>query len=151
MTWLLVLFGFLSGILGGMGMGGGTLLVPLLSFLDIPQKTIQAINLFSFLPMCAAALCVHAKNKLLRPQNVGWLVFPACLGALGGAFAAHSAPNNTLRICFALFLIAVGIWQITVAVRFAAKLRRRRTVVFSSVRCLKAISPRLLKKRRGKA
>ncbi len=69
MTWLLVLFGFLSGILGGMGMGGGTLLVPLLSFLDIPQKTIQAINLFSFLPMCAAALCVHAKNKLLRPQN----------------------------------------------------------------------------------
>lgn len=91
------------------------------------------------------------KNKLLRPQNVGWLVFPACVGALGGAFAAHSAPNDTLRICFALFLIAVGIWQITVAVRFAAKLRRRRTVVFSSVRCLKAISPRLLKKRRGKA
>ena len=102
-------------------------------------------------PMCAAALCVHAKNKLLRPQNVGWLVFPACVGALGGAFAAHSAPNDTLRICFALFLIAVGIWQITVAVRFAAKLRRRRMVVFSSVRCLKAISPRLLKKRQGKA
>ena len=29
--------GFLAGIVGGMGMGGGTLLVPLLSFLDIPQ------------------------------------------------------------------------------------------------------------------
>ncbi len=29
---LLILFGFLSGIIGGMGMGGGTLLVPLLSF-----------------------------------------------------------------------------------------------------------------------
>ncbi len=53
---LLILFGFLSGIIGGMGMGGGTLLTPLLSFLDLEQKTIQAINLISFLPMCCVAL-----------------------------------------------------------------------------------------------
>ena len=41
---LLILFGFLSGIIGGMGMGGGTLLVPLLSFLDLVKKTINAIK-----------------------------------------------------------------------------------------------------------
>lgn len=56
MTILLIVFGFLGGILGGMGMGGGTLLIPLLSFLDIPQRTIQAINLIGFLPMSAVAL-----------------------------------------------------------------------------------------------
>ena len=55
---LFVLFGFLAGIIGGMGMGGGTLLVPLLSFLDMEQKTIQATNLISFIPMhCSVRSC----------------------------------------------------------------------------------------------
>ena len=55
---LIIIFGFIAGVAGGMGMGGGTLLVPLLSFLDIPQHTVQSANLLSFLPMCAAALFI---------------------------------------------------------------------------------------------
>ena len=82
---LLVLFGFLAGIVGGMGMGGGTLLVPLLSFLDIPQKTIQATNLISFVPMCVVALILHAKNKLIKTKGIGWLTVPAVVSAVAGA------------------------------------------------------------------
>ena len=48
MTFLLILVGFLAGVIGGMGMGGGTILVPLLSFLDLGQKSVQATNLISF-------------------------------------------------------------------------------------------------------
>ena len=59
MTVWLIVFGFISGILGGMGMGGGTLLIPLLNFLDIEQQTIQAINLISFLPMACVAWESH--------------------------------------------------------------------------------------------
>ncbi len=125
-VFLLILFGFLSGIVGGMGMGGGTVLVPLLSFLDIPQKTIQAINLVSFVPMCCVALGFHAKNKLLKPQNVWWIVLPAIALAVAGALVADMAQNDVLRYCFAAFLLAVGIWQLIVAVRFAVRQHRQK-------------------------
>ena len=117
-TFLLILFGFLAGIVGGMGMGGGTVLVPLLSFLDMSQKTIQAINLVSFLPMCCVALIFHAKNKLITTKNVWWLIVPAIIFAVVGALVADKADNKVLRLCFAVFLIAVGVWQMIVAIKF---------------------------------
>lgn len=120
---LLIFFGFLAGILGGMGMGGGTLLVPLLSFLDLSQKTVQAANLVSFLPMCCVALALHAKNKLLKTDHIAWLTVPAVICAAIGAFVADKVPDKVLRYCFAAFLTGVGVWQLTVAVRFAAKKR----------------------------
>ena len=121
---LLILFGFLAGIVGGMGMGGGTVLVPLMSFLDLSQKTVQSINLISFLPMCCAALIFHAKNKLLVKQNVWWMILPALALAVAGALAADKASNEALRYCLAAFLCAVGVWQLIVAVRF--KIRKRK-------------------------
>lgn len=125
---LLILFGFLSGIIGGMGMGGGTLLVPLLSFLDMEQKTIQAINLVSFVPMCCVALGFHAKNKLIKPDNIWWIIVPALLAAVGGAFCADVAGNKILRMCFAVFLIGVGTWQLIVAIRFIVKSKKQKNL-----------------------
>ena len=123
---LLILFGFLAGIVGGMGMGGGTVLVPLLSFLDLPQKTIQAINLISFLPMCCVALGFHAKNKLIDTKHVWWLVIPAIVMAVVGALVADKADNKVLRLSFAIFLIAVGVWQLVVAIKFIVQQRKER-------------------------
>lgn len=123
---LLILFGFLAGIVGGMGMGGGTVLVPLLSFLDLPQKTIQAINLISFLPMCSVALVFHAKNKLIDTKHIWWLVVPAIIFAVGGALVADVAGNEVLRLCFAAFLIGVGVWQLVVAIKFIVKQKKER-------------------------
>ena len=124
---LLILFGFLAGVIGGMGMGGGTVLVPLLSFLDLPQKTIQAINLVSFLPMCSVALIFHAKNKLVETKHVLWLIVPAIIFAVVGAFVADVASNEILRLCFAVFLIAVGIWQLVLAIKFIVKNKKAAT------------------------
>lgn len=148
-TFLLVLFGFLSGIVGGMGMGGGTVLVPLLSFLNMSQKTVQAINLISFLPMCTVALIFHAKNNLVCTKHIGWVVFPATACAVIGAFFAGGTDNKILRLCFACFLIAVGLWQLAVAVQFMVRQRKKLVVKFSAVRCLKA-APSFALKPNGK-
>lgn len=126
---VLIVFGFLAGIIGGMGMGGGTVLVPLLSFLDLPQKTIQAINLISFLPMCFVALCVHSKKGLLKPKNILYVVIPAVIFSLVGALVAGDTQNKLLRIVFALFLIAVGTWQLIVAIKFKIRKSKRKIVV----------------------
>lgn len=128
---LLVLFGFLAGIVGGMGMGGGTVLVPLLSFLDLEQKTIQGVNLISFLPMCLVALCFHWKKGLLKPKNILFVVIPAVVLALVGAFVASDSQNKLLRIVFALFLIAVGSWQLVVAIKFKVRQSKRKVVIYA--------------------
>lgn len=120
-TFLLIAFGFVSGIIGGMGMGGGTVLVPLLSFLSLSQRTIQAINLISFLPMCVVALGFHAKNKLIEPHGVLWIAVPAVLFAILGALVAGQATNRVLRYVFGAFLIVVGIWQLVVAAKFSVR------------------------------
>ena len=53
----------LGGIIGGMGMGGGTLLIPLLTLAaGVEQHLAQAINLMSFVPMSIVALIIHKKN-----------------------------------------------------------------------------------------
>ena len=96
---LYILFGFFAGIVGGMGMGGGTILVPLFSFLDVPQYLIQTINLFSFLPMCAMALVLHFKNKLVEPKNTLWIIFPAVITSLIGAIFAGKTTNEILSTC----------------------------------------------------
>ena len=55
--------GIAAGVLGGMGMGGGTLLIPALTTIfGVDQKLSQAINLTAFVPMAAVALFIHAKS-----------------------------------------------------------------------------------------
>lgn len=135
---LLILFGFLAGIIGGMGMGGGTVLVPLLSFLDLEQKVIQGINLISFLPMCLVALGLHFKKGLVKPKNILYIVLPAVALAVVGALLASDSQNKFLRVVFALFLIAVGSWQLVVAIRFQVRKGKRKVVVFAPTKYLLA-------------
>ena len=94
---LYILSGLLGGILGGMGMGGGTLLIPLLSLLlSITQKEAQLLNVFSFVIMSIFVIYIHFKNKLIK-------VFPALVFSFFGTiFATFSAcfvrniPSNIL-------------------------------------------------------
>lgn len=113
---LLILFGFIAGILGGMGMGGGTLLIPLLSFLDIPQHTLQAINLISFLPMAAVALCIHFKHKLVKPKQTLYIIIPAVIAGIGAAYLTKFVTQDVLRICFGVLLILLGVWQLILSI-----------------------------------
>ena len=118
---LLILFGFLSGILGGMGMGGGTLLIPLLSFLDMTQHTIQAINLISFLPMAIVALIVHSRNGLVCKNKVLYMIIPAVLLATAGSLLTKCVSQSLLRICFGVLLLAIGVWQFILAIKQLVK------------------------------
>ena len=67
-AWLLpVLAGFCTGILSAWGVGGGTLLLLLMTlFLGVEQADAMAINLLYFLPTAAMGLLYHRKNGLLE-------------------------------------------------------------------------------------
>ena len=105
-----ILSGVAGGILGGMGMGGGTLLIPLLTiFLQIGQKEAQAYNLISFLPMATVALIVHKKQNLLRLESVGYIVIPAVISAIFASFLALNIDSDFLKKGFGIFLILLGV------------------------------------------
>lgn len=107
--YLYLLLGFLGGIPAGMGMGGGTVTIPLLVLAGgVPQKIAQAANLFSFLPMSAGALKVHSKNGLLKTDGIVWVILPALVLSAGGAFLASSLPSNVLRRLFGAFLLVLS-------------------------------------------
>jgi hypothetical protein len=106
---IFILIGIIGGILGGMGMGGGTLLIPLLSALtDIDQKTAQLINLLAFIPMAVAALIIHFKNNLVEKKALPKIILPALLTSALGAYLITLTNNKNLRLYFGIFLIALG-------------------------------------------
>ena len=106
---LLFLAGMVGGVLGGMGMGGGTALIPLLTlFLGLPQTAAQGINLLAFFPMAALTLPVHAKNGLLKKEGLVFLVLPALVLSAAGALLAAHLPGMLLRRAFGAFLIVLS-------------------------------------------
>lgn len=109
---LQVLFGFFGGIFGGMGMGGGTLLIPLLViFLNLNQQMAQGINLVSFLVMAIFSILIHKRHNLIEFKVILPVVCGGVLFSVLGAFLAGYIPNEVLKIIFGAFLCTLGIIQ----------------------------------------
>ena len=107
--YLYLILGFLGGIPAGMGMGGGTVTIPLLVLVGgVEQKIAQCANLFSFLPMSAFALKTHAQNGLLQTRGIGWVIIPAVLLSALGALLASYLSSELLRRGFGAFLIGLS-------------------------------------------
>lgn len=69
---LLFVIGAAAGVISGMGMGGGTLLIPALTLLmGIPQRQAQGVNMLSFLPP-QPPRCIYTKKR------EGWSLKAAC-------------------------------------------------------------------------
>ena len=108
----LIIAGLVSGIVGGMGMGGGTLLIPILTiFLSFKQKNAQAINLLVFIPMALVALIIHIKNKLVDFKVGIPVVISGVIFSVLGSLLASVLSNEILQKIFGVFLLAVGINQ----------------------------------------
>lgn len=98
--------GLCAGVPGGMGMGGGTLLIPVLTiFCQVEQRVAQEANLVSFIPMAVIALIIHCKNGLVKKQGLLWLIIPAALCAVGAGFLAKIVDGKVLQKIFGGFLI----------------------------------------------
>ncbi|MDE7076244.1 MAG: sulfite exporter TauE/SafE family protein [Clostridia bacterium] len=105
--------GLLAGILGGMGMGGGTILIPALTiFLGVNQHVAQATNVIAFLPMAALVLPAHKKNGLLRTDDVWEIVIPALITTVLAGFIMAALPTDVLKKLFGIFLVSLAVKQL---------------------------------------
>lgn len=108
-----VLIGIISGIVSGTGMGGGTILIFLLSFImGIEQHTAQATNLIFFIPTSIVAIIVNFKNKNIDTKQAIIISIFGVLGAIIGANIAIYMDVKMLKKGFGIFLIFVTINEI---------------------------------------
>lgn len=112
-VFLMVLFGFAAGIFGGLGMGGGTLLIPLLTiFLGLDQKLSQGINLITFLVMALIAIIIHYKNGYIATKGIVYIVLSGIIFSAIGALVAGILPSKVLRIAFGVFLCVLSVIEL---------------------------------------
>ena len=103
------LAGTATGILSSWGIGGGTLLLLIMTlFLGVDQSAAQGINLLYFLPTAAVSLHAHRKNGYLEPAVLRSAVPVGVLCALAAALISSSVDITILRKPFGLFLLYAG-------------------------------------------
>jgi uncharacterized membrane protein YfcA len=107
----LVAFGVLVGAVAGLlGIGGGLLIVPFLTFVaGASQHQAEATSLLVILPTAIVATLV------LRRKGIGDAALALRFGAFGaaggiaGALVALALPAHVLRLVFALFLAVMAV------------------------------------------
>ncbi|GAB6040645.1 sulfite exporter TauE/SafE family protein [Endothiovibrio diazotrophicus] len=113
--------GTLSAIVG---VGGGTLTVPFLSWCNVEMRRAVATSAACGLPIAiagAAGFVINGWGAAGLPDwSSGYLYWPAFAGivaasaltAPAGAWLAHTLPTDLLKRLFALFLLGLGLWMI---------------------------------------
>lgn len=105
-----IIAGFLSGLIGSMGFGGGgVLIIYLVIFANIPQITAQGINLIFFIPCATLATIIYSVKKEVKFKQI----YPVIIGGIFGAIISNlflkNIGSHILTKVFASFLIFMGI------------------------------------------
>ena len=108
-----ILIGIVSGIITGTGMGGGTILIALLTLIrGLDQHVAQATNLVFFVPTSIVAIIMNIKNKNVDIKLAFTISFFGIIGAIIGAIIAMNINVQILKKCFGIFLAVIGINEI---------------------------------------
>lgn len=104
-----IIAGFLSGLIGSMGFGGGgVLIIYLVIFSNIPQITAQGINLIFFIPCATLATIIYVAKKQVKLKKIYPVILGGILDAILSSFFLKNVESNILSKVFAIFLIIMG-------------------------------------------
>jgi uncharacterized membrane protein YfcA len=103
--------GAVGGFVSGMtGIGGGTVMVPLLTgYLRMTQHRAHATSLVIVIFAALSAVTQYIWRGEVRWELAAALAIGAVAGAQIGARTMHSMPERQLRLIFAVFLLFVGV------------------------------------------
>ena len=105
--------GIVSGILGAMGMGGGGVLVIVLTvFCGYEQTLAQGINLIFFVPCAVVAIIIYSYKKLIDWKIAIPFSIMGCIGAVIGSYMTSYFDNKTLSVIFGIMLLVIGLKEL---------------------------------------
>ena len=110
-----IVFGIVSGIVTGLGMGGGTILILLLTiFMGLEQHVAQATNLVFFIPAAIAAIITNLKQKNIDIKLAINISIFGIFGAIIGAIISDRISSEYLRKYFAIFIFIIALHEVYV-------------------------------------
>lgn len=107
------LIGLVSGIFSGIGMGGGTILIFLLTtFAGLEQHIAQATNLIFFIPTAISAIIVNYRDKNIDTKLAVTISIYGIIGAIIGAIISINTDVQKLQKLFGIFLAIIASYEI---------------------------------------
>ena len=108
-----IIFGLIAGIFTGMGMGGGAILILLLSlFMNLEQHIAQATNLIFFIPTSIASILTNIKQKNIDFKVASYITIFGIMGTVIGSIISKNISSVNLKKCFAIFILFIAIHEI---------------------------------------
>ncbi len=112
-TAISIIAGFLSGLIGSMGFGGGGVLIIYLTvFMNVPQLKAQGINLLFFIPCAVLATIIYTIKKKIKYKEILPVIIGGVMGAILSSFVLNLINTDYLSKIFAVFLIVMGVTSI---------------------------------------
>ncbi|MEE1025876.1 MAG: TSUP family transporter [Acutalibacteraceae bacterium] len=110
---LSLLAGFLAGVAGSMGLGGGSvLLIYLTVFAGVSQLTAQGLNLIFFLPTAALAIFIYSKKKIIKWKEIMPIMIFGALGTIISSWIVNFINVTFLRQIFGGLIALLGIYEV---------------------------------------
>lgn len=105
-----IIAGLLSGLLGAMGFGGGSILIIYLTNIaSVEQVAAQGINLLFFIPCALVSVIYNLRKRLIKYKSALWLVIGAIPGLAMGTLLVSGTETALLRKLFGGFLVVSGL------------------------------------------
>ena len=105
--------GFLSGIAGAMGLGGGSVLIIYLTvFAGVEQLAAQGINLIFFLPTAAVALFVYSKKGIIKWRIIMPLRVLGAVSTLITGFWVGQLKAELIKKLFGFVIVIYGFYEL---------------------------------------
>jgi uncharacterized membrane protein YfcA len=110
-TLKLAVIGTAAGAFSGLlGVGGGSVLVPLLIvWLGYGEREATGTSMMAIVVIAALAVTVQAFYGNVNPANAAVIGLPAIGGAIAGTALQQRLPERAISVLFALLLVVIAV------------------------------------------
>ncbi len=113
-----ILIAIVSGIIAGMGVGGGSIFILLSTIFGLfSHKEAQSYNLIMFIVVGIFASIINFKNKKIDINLFKKIIIPLCIGSIIGVLIAKNINEDEIKHTFYIFMLIIGSYEIITSLK----------------------------------